>query len=332
MKKQIFRIITIVLLAFSILTITQMAVYAQEENQKQTQEEKVSLLKTSDETYIIYVEDVLNTEFLFSFSETLDTPEEELIFSSSGLDSSNSNVAYMTKEMAQSLINGKTYIRVKANEKLTSYKIDLTKAVTSKDIEIVNTTTSRIAVDTTGSEAESQYVEGVKISHSQGKITILEEGTAFSYYIEKVADTKTRNFVELANQIINSSELSNFGRVALIRKFADTYKEMYGEINNWEEVDSNKKILQPQEETEKGDIYLVWLRNDETEENDVQILICDEKQDIEVEEAKKVIVYETTKLPVTYDSIITLITALGIVVAIILALLIIKKNAKNKKD
>jgi len=186
-------------------------------------------------------------------------------------------------------------------------------------------------VDTTGRENVSQNVEGVKITHSQGKVKITEEGEAFSYYMVKVSDEKTNNFVELANKIINCSELTNFERVALVRKFTDKYTEMFEEIEKWEEVPSNKEILQPQE-SEKGDIYLVWLRNDTTEEHDVQILICDDDQNIEVEEAKKVIVYETTKLPITYDSIITLIIALVVVVAIIIVLVIVKKKSKNKQD
>lgn len=324
MKKQMFRLITIVLLAISILAITEMAVYAQEKAE-------VSLLKASDESYIIYVEDALNTEFLFSFSNTLETAEEDLIFSASGLDSNESNVAYMTKEITESLTNGKTYMFVKANEELTSYAINLNKAVTNEDIEFVNTTTSRIEVNTTGSENESQYVEGVKISHSQGKITVTEEGEAFSYYMIKVTDEKTNNFVELANQVINSSKLSNFERVALVREFTDTYTEMFEEITTWEEVPENKKILQPQD-SNQGDIYLVWLKNDETGEHDVQILVSAENEEIEVEEAKKVIVYETTKLPVTFDSVITLIIALGVVVAIIIALVIVKKKINNKED
>lgn len=324
MKKQLYRIITIVLLAFSILAITQMAVYAQEET-------KVSLLKTSEESYIIYIEETLNTEFLFSFSDNAEVEEEELIFSASGLDSHEANVAYMTKDMAESFENGKAYMWVEVNEELKTYEIDLKQAVTSEEIEFVNATTSRIEVNTDGSENVSQYVNGVKITHSQGSVKIAEEGNAFSYHMVKVSDDETTNFVELANKIMNSESLTNYERITLIREFNVTYAEILEGIEEWVEVPANKKILQPQE-TEKGDIYLVWLRDDTTGEHDVQILVCDENQDIEVEEAKRVIVYETTKLPVTYDTIITLIIALVIIVAIIIALLIVKKKINSKEN
>lgn len=331
MKKQLYRLITVVLLAFSILAITQMAVYAQDKTPKEAQEKiEVSLLKTSEESYIIYVQDTINTEFLFSFSENSDALEEDLIFSASGLDSNESNVAYMTREIAESFEDGQAYMWVQVNEELTSYQINLNQAVTIDEIAFVNSTTKRIEVDTDGSEKTSEDANGVKITHSQGKVTITEPGTAFSYYMEKVSSEETTNFVDLANQIMASQNLSNYERVAIARQFTDTYTEMFEGIKAWEEVPSNKEILQPHE-SEKGEIYLVWLRNDETGEHDVQILICDDGEDIEVEEAKKVTVYETTKLPVTYDTVITLIIALVIIVAIIIALIIAKKKL-NKED
>lgn len=324
MRKQLKRLITIVLLALSILAIMQMAVYAQDESE-------VSLLKTSEESYIIYVEDTLNTEFLFSFSENSETKEENLIFSASGLDSNESNVAYITKELAESFTEGKTYMWVQTDDQLTTYEINLNKAVTNNEIEFVNTTTKRIDVKTDGTEKTVEDVNGVKITHSQGKITVTEVGEAFSYYMVKVADEETKNFVELISQIMTSQSLSNYERVTLARQFTDTYKEMFEGIEVWEAVASNKEILQPHE-SEEGDTYIVWIKNDKTAEHDVQILVCDDGQDIEVEEAKKVIVYDVTKLPVTYDSIITLIIVLVVIVAIIIALVVAKKRLNKKEN
>lgn len=324
MKKQLSRLIAIVLIAFSSLAITQMAVYAQDKN-------KVNLLKTSEETYIIYAEDTINTEFLFCFSEKTEVEEDELTFSAAGTDTNGAYVAYMTKEQAQKLPEGKTYMWVKANSELTKYEINLKEAVTSEEIEFVNSTTKRIEVETSGSKNTSEEVEGVKITHSQGKVILTEEGSSFSYYIEKVSSEETTNFVELANQIMNSENLSNYERLTLVKQFANAYANMFEGIENWVEVPENKEILQPQE-AKKDDIYLVWLKNEQTEENDVQILLCDDHQDIEVEEAKKVTVYDVTKLPVTFDTIITLIITLIILVAIIAILVIVKKKLNKKED
>lgn len=324
MKKKLFRLITTVLLAFSILVITQMAVNAQDEA-------KVSLLKNHEGSYIIYVEDALNTEFLFSFSEDAETEEEDLVFSASGLDSNETNIAYMTKEIAESLNNGKTYMWTKVNEKLNSYKIDLNQAITNEKIAFVNKTTKRIAVNANGEESTSENINGVKITHSQGKINITEEGNDFSYNMVKAEEGETKKFVELANKINNSKDLNNYEKATLAREFSDVYIKLFEKVTTWEKVPSNKVILQPQE-AKKDDIYLVWIKDNTTGEHDVQILICDASQDIEVEEEKKVTIYETTKLPVTYDSIITLIISLVVIVAIIIALVIIKKKANNNKE
>lgn len=324
MKKQLKRLSAIAILVLSILAIMQMAVYAQDKS-------NVSLLKTSEESYIIYVEDTLNTEFLFGFSDNLETNEEDLKFTASGLDSNEANVAYMTKELAETYTTGKVYMWVKTDSKLATYEIDLSKAVTNSEIEFVNTTTKRIEVETDGNEKTEEDENGVKITHSQGKITITEEGEAFSYYMIKVENEETTNFVKLANQIMAGQNLSNYERITLIRQFTDTYIKMLNEATEkWEAVSETKEILQPQE-SEKGDTYIVLMKNDETLENDVQILVCNDGQNIEVEEAKKVTIYEVTKLPVTYDSIITLILALVVIIAVILILVVIKSKSEKKE-
>ena len=323
MKKQLYKTIVTILIAISIFAITNVA-YAQEEA-------KINLLKNNENSYIIYVDKYINNEFLFGFSKIKEASEEDIIFSASGLDSKEENVAYMTKEIAESLEEQKAYMWVKVNEKTNIYEIDLNEAVTEEQIELVNTTTKRIEVDTSETETSSNVKEGVKITHSQGKVKITEQGNAFSYQMEKVENEETTKLIKLANKILESKDLTNAEKIALTKDFTELYKKMYSEIENWEDVAENKEILQPQE-SKKGDTYIVWLKNNETEEHDLQILLCDDNQDIEVEAAKKVTIFETVKLPITYDSIITLIAVLAIVVIAISVLLIAKKKYSQKEN
>ena len=324
MKSQFKRLLSIVILVISILAIIPMAVYAEDKN-------NTVLLKNSEDAYIIYVEEALNTDFLFSFTNNKEAKAEELIFSASGLDANESNVAYMSKEEAETLKTSSIYMWLDINGELSVVEIDLDQAVTEKEVTFVNTTTKRLDVDTTGSLDTAEEVEGVKITHSQGKVKITEEGENFSYYIEKVESEETTNFVSLANKIMASEELKNYEKIKLIKEFDNQYNEMISNITKWEKVAENKEILQPQE-SKKDDIYLVWVKNNVNNETDVQILLCDDKQKIEVEEAKKVTIYETVKLPVTYDTIITLIIALVVLIAIIIALVIIKKRLNHKEQ
>ncbi len=325
MKQQLYRLFSVVLLVISFLAILNMVVYAKDED-------NISLLKTSDDSYIIYVEKELDTDFLFAFSDSIEVDEDDLTFLASGLDSNELNVAYITKDIAESIINEKTYMFLKNNkEELKMYEIDLKQAVTEEEIEFINTTTKRISVDTTGNEYTNQEINGVKITHSQGKIKITEQGNNFSYYMQKVSTDQTANFINLANKIIDSNETTNYEKVTLARNFIDSYNSMFNSISNWTDVNDDKEIIQPQE-SKKGDIYLVWIKDNTNNVNDVQILICDDEQNIVVEPEKTVKVYETTKLPITYDTIITLIIALIVLVVAIVALVIIKKKLNSKKD
>lgn len=324
MKTQIKKLLSIVTLVVSILAIAQVAVHAEEKN-------NIVLLKNSEDAYIIYVEEALNTDFLFSFTNNKDAEANELIFSASGLDANETNVAYISKEEAETLKTAPLYMWIDVNGKQTVVEVKLEEALTENEVTFVNTTTKRIKVDTTGSINTAEEIDGVKITHSQGKVKITEEGKDFSYYIEKVESEETTNFVNLSNKILASEELTNYEKIKLIKEFNTKYNQMLGNIEKWETVSESKEILQPQE-AKKDDIYLVWMKNNTSNETDVQILLCDDKQNIEVEEAKKVTVYETVKLPVTYDQIITLIIVLIVLVAIIAALVIIKKRLNSKEN
>lgn len=324
MKTQLKKLLSIFILTITILAIAQVAVHAEDKN-------NIILLKNSEDAYIIYIEEALSTDFLFSFTNNKEVEAEELIFSASGLDANETSVAYMSKDEAETLKAEPIYMWIDVDGELSVVEIDLEQALTEQEVTFVNTTTKRIEVDTTGSFNTAEEVEGVKITHSQGKVKITEEGENFSYYIEKVESEETTNFVELANQIMKSEELTNYEKIKLIKEFNNKYNEMLGSIEKWETVSESKEILQPQK-AKKDDIYLVWIKNNTNNETDVQILLCDDKQNIEVEEAKKVTVYETVKLPVTYDQVITLIIALVVIVAIIVALVIIKKRLNSKEN
>ena len=99
--------------------------------------------------------------------------------------------------------------------------------------------------------------------------------------------------------------------------------------DNWSLV-SDMRIDQPAD-SKTGDKYILWIRNDSQEIVDVQFLTCFQNEDKEFVKDKN-IVTTTSKLPITYDSII-LFVILGVAVALLVIVAVMKKvNSKGKKD
>ena len=91
-------------------------------------------------------------------------------------------------------------------------------------------------------------------------------------------------------------------------------------------------IYQPEDSTQ-GEEYVIWLKGTNTDGKeivDVQFMTCSRIKNPEY--VPEVIEQKTTvKLPVTFDTTITLLIILGVIILAIIALLIAKKQL-NKND
>lgn len=323
MKKQSFRmLITIVLVAISIVAVMVGATHANEEN-------KVKVLKSSDGEYLVYIEDMLSTDFLFAFDKNADVNEEELIYSAAGEDLNKNKVAYITSSKAEALTESTVYMWVKVGEevKVAGREVKLSNAMTETELELINTSTHRISVVTTEETKEETAADGVVRTYTQGKIEIKEEGNDFSYSMVKVSTEEQKEFLELIKQL--SDNKSNIiGKIELIEKFESTYSEMIKNAK-WEKVENNQ-IAEPQDSV-TGDVYIVLLKDNTKNVEDIQILECKQEQKQEVEPAKKITITETVKLPITFDTVITWIIVLVVLVALTITLIIVK-NKKNSKQ
>ena len=116
-------------------------------------------------------------------------------------------------------------------------------------------------------------------------------------------------------------------------KKLDEFYTLYNSLipTEWQEV-TNNTIYQPEDSAE-GEEYVVWLKgtNAEGEEIvDVQFMTCTREE--EKEYVPEVIEQKTTvKLPVTFDTTITLLIVLGVIIVAIVVLVIVKKKL-SKKD
>lgn len=303
-------------------------------------------LVKAGEDYIVYVEGYEDKEFEFAFSNVKMEDVDNLTFTNNWTDSNDVNVAGLDSEMGVDL-NEKVYIWIKdaeGNFVVDSKEVYLDSALYKDEIAVLEKLTKLIDVDLTQSNVTEEIVDGVKITRTTGKVVILPDETEnykYSYdliRVEEVSEGVGSTVVDLLTMIDElNSKYEDMTMVEKIRfvKNANLTLDNLMQSANWKDV-QNMEILQPEESVE-GDKYIVLLEksfeNGVVASRDVQILDCyeEEKQEKVTEQVPVKVV---TKLPVTGEDI-TLYVILGIVVIIIIAVIIrmimIKKNGKNEK-
>ena len=139
--------------------------------------------------------------------------------------------------------------------------------------------------------------------------------------------------IELAEKLNKEYDVMDmYQKVQENEQFYSLYSKLINEAN-WQEVE-NMEVKQP-ESTEQsngvGDKYIVFLKKvaKDGETTDAQFL--QEYYDYEPNAVKEQIkTQETTRLPITYDSIALIVILAVVVVALIIVFIRMKKI--NKKD
>ena len=114
----------------------------------------------------------------------------------------------------------------------------------------------------------------------------------------------------------------------MCKEFYDLYNQLMPTADNWSLV-SDMRIDQPAD-SKTGDKYILWIRNDSQEIVDVQFLTCFQNEDKEFFKDKN-IVTTTSKLPITYDSIV-LFVILGVAIVLLIVAVLIKKKTNKEKN
>ena len=231
---------------------------------KATTNEKV-ILKTSDEEFMIYYQDICKSEFEFAFSTKKDEKEENLNFTKSAKDGTKEgslNVAYVDKNsLDQFFTEKKSFIWIRNNEDkiiVSGDLIDLNDSLDNTKIDLVNTTTKRINLDLNQTNTTNELVNGVNTSITTGKAVIIpNENSKYSYQLIKVTDQNSdaKELFELAKKLENN-EKDNFVNLSMCKRFYDLYSKLMP--NNFEEV-NNLEILQP-EDSRQGDEYILFIK------------------------------------------------------------------------
>lgn len=302
---------------------------------------KSIILKESGK-YLIYNNEAIAEEFTFALSK--ENSKDGLIFFPSGKDSNESNaknVAYVD-ETTQSYIdeNSEAFLFVRdaeGNYIIEGEKINLKTAV---DTQLVETTTKRIKVDTTKSNTTQTMIDEVLTEVTKGKVVITDlEEAKYSYILVKLPTEGENNYsklMDLAEKIANKEELAKLSfmqKLELMNNFYSLYVELEPAVNDsaWIEVE-NLEILQP-EDSKNGEQYIAFIKSVNGDETiiDAQFLTCFEDYK-PLYEKETITIVETSKLPVTYDSTITLFIILAVIVVAIIVVIVIRKKVDKKEE
>lgn len=300
--------------------------------------EKIQILQKANKEYMIYIENHVEKSFEFAFSNDKNANKEELSYRNAATDTAEEGanyIAYVDENLYDMYFAHPTYLWARMLDGTyfaEGVEVQLTDSITDDDVELANSITKIITVDTTQIfNKPTEIINGVETTKTVGKVAVQEEGTTY-YQLVKVLDNgKYNEFMKLAEKISNNKIQSNmYSKLEVAKQFSKLYQELVPETNdiNWILVE-NKEILQP-EEAKDDEKYILWLKNENGNniKLDVQFLNCFEDYNKEVISEKV-----TTKLPVTADDptlfIILAVLVVALIVVCIIRIIAIKKEKNS---
>jgi len=317
-------IIAILLMLYPIMTLA-----------TESTNENLQIVQTEKEKFIIYLKDLQDKEFSYAISKDQTTNEMNLNYIHSVKDEDNNQVILVDKGIYDVNQSTKAYLWIKQEGKQveTAKEVDFSKAFEKNKIEDVENITKKIKTETISDLLEEEKTDenGVKITVKVGGIKITDSKEAQYFYEMMPATENYATLMEKAKKIKNEySNMDMYTKIQTAKEFYELYNQL-AEKANWQLVE-NMQIKQPKEATE-GSKYVVFIKK--VEENketiDVQFLTSTEEQTPSYEKEKK-IVQETTKLPITGDNLVLLITFTIVVIAMIFAFIKMKKSDNKTKE
>ena len=301
--------------------------------------ENIHIISNTDQQgnkeYIVYIQELMQTNFASAVSNSESTPEQDLTFVTAR-DGEGNYVA----DLKNVVTEGPTYLYVKYNqdgqEKTDILELDLSKALDKTDMEYVENTTKRIDTETVSDLVEiNEEINGVQTTLTVGGLRITDTDNAtYQYQLMKVNEgTPYSRLVELADELNseNYDQKDMYSKIQLTSEFYTLYNQLI-ERATWEAV-VNNEIRQPSDAID-GDQYVVLIRKtaeDGTVTTDAKLMVSqitpyEERED--VEETRTV--QETAKLPITGDSIILFVALAMVVIALIIVFVRMKKLDKKE--
>ena len=292
--------------------------------------EGVQLIQTTDGNIVVYVDGLEKTEFDYALSDKADATEMELNYINSITDDEGNQVALITTEdLAEYL-----YIRKSDNTVTTiQLNVDVNTMFTQDKMALVENTTKRIATEEDENLSSREEVrDGITYTYTVGGLKITDDQNAtYSYVMVNTSSNEDYNELQNLANGLNDNSKSMYERIKIANDFYNKYNELISDANienSWQEV-KDMKILQ-NEDYENEEHYVVLLKKvaEDGTTYDAKFMTTDnrgtESLENQVTESQ-----ETSKLPITGDSIVLFVVLAALVIIAIVVFIRMKKL--NKK-
>ena len=313
--------------------------------------EDISVVSTNsdngEQEYIIYVNGYTDKQFKYALSNNANPEVMDLVYINSITDLGENQVAYIGAKDLNKISGNTIYMWAKDKDEnliLNGVEIDFSKSLSKEKIDSIESITKRIKVEISENQeateatkpVRQEEVNGILETSKAGYVKITDNKKAdYSYVRVRTADSEDyKKLMELAQKIESEyNKMDMYSKIQLGEEFDSLYSKLIAEAD-WQKVD-NMTIPQPESKIEgagEGDQYVVLLQKTNGNEvtTDAQFLTASYNYEPSTEK-EKIITQETTRLPITYDSI-ALIVALVIVVGALTFVAIRMKKVSKKNE
>ena len=290
--------------------------------------EGVQLIQDENGNVIVYVDGLEETAFDYALSDNAQAEEMDLNYINSVQDDAENQVALIqASELPQS---NYLYIR-KDDGTVTTIELNKEDLFTKEEMELVETTTNRILTEVLDdAKTDTEVIGDMEYITNRGGLGIADDKNAvYSYQIFDLSNEKYKELQTLANEL--NSDYGNktmYSKIEFANKFYNLYSELLGNVE-WQPVE-DMKIIQPKDAVD-GQQYVVMLRKvaeDGTTTYDVKFMTSVRKE-IDRMKTEEITTQETSKLPITGDSIVLFVLLAALVIITIVVFIRMKKL--NKK-
>lgn len=212
--------------------------------------EGLQIIETDNQDYIMYVKELLDTEFYYAVSQSPNTEEIDLNYKKSEKDDDGNQVIFITKEKYEDIKDKNNYLFVKKNDEqiIKAEKLDFSEAFSIEKVKYVESVTKRITTQLDENIVQKdEQVNGINVKVTVGGLRITKKENANYYYaITKLPSIQYNDLKDMIEQINSEyTSMDMYSKVELIKQFYELYQSL-SQNQQWIEV-VDDVVTQPED-------------------------------------------------------------------------------------